>query len=184
MPRNLDPSMQQALESGLIIPAFLVTLTFVTSTQFVWSGVGDLVFNGDTYIGVGSLGKLGAINEGVDVKADGTSVTLSGIDPILFNDSMSDIQQGLPATIYFALFTNTGALIGTPYKLFDGVIDEPTVSVGGDTISITLNLENAMLDGQRATVRRYTDADQRLSFPTDSGFQFVTGLQDAAFVWG
>jgi hypothetical protein len=184
MPRNLDPALQEAFASGLILPAILVNLAFVTSTQFVWSGIGDLVFNGNTYKGVGSLGKLGTINEGLDVNAYGTSVTLSGIDNTLFNDSLTDIQQGLPATVYIALFTNTGTMIGTPYMMFDGLIDEPSISLGADTSSITLNLENSMLDGKRASNIRYTDADQRIAFPTDSGFQFVTSLQDAAFVWG
>ncbi len=89
--RTLNSAMQAALSAGVLVPAFLVSLTFVTGTTYVWSGVGPLVWSGNTYQGVGTLGKIGTISEGIQVRADGTTVTLSGVDPTLYADSMDDI---------------------------------------------------------------------------------------------
>jgi hypothetical protein len=182
--RNLDPNMAAALSSGLIRPVFLADLTFRSATRHVWTGVGNIVFNGNTYEGIGSFGSLGAINEGVEVKADTTTISLSGIDPVLLGESLTDIQQGAPAVVYFGLMSNTGTFLGSPYKSFAGMVDVPSESIGGDTITISLSLENSFVDGQRASNQRYTSADQRIKFPDDTGFQFVESLNDIDVRWG
>jgi hypothetical protein len=92
MSRNLDPTFSAALSSGLICPVIMVMLTFKSQTMYIWSGVGTLVYGGNSYIGVGSLGKIGDITEGVTVQAHGTVVKLSGIDKTLFAECLTDIQ--------------------------------------------------------------------------------------------
>jgi len=183
MSRALDPALAAALASGLIQPFFLAQLTFKSQTDYVWPGTGNLVWNSQTYIGVGSLAKIGVIQEGTDVQAYGTTVTLSGIDPVLLGECMNDIQPGAPAKLWFGCLSQ-GVIVGAPYLLFSGTMDLPTVSVGVDTISITLALETRMLDLSRATNRRYTSADQRLKYPTDIGFSWVEQLNDLALRWG
>jgi hypothetical protein len=92
--------MAAALSSGVISPAILAQLTFKSGTVWVWSGVGPLVYGGNTYQGVGTLGSIGAIVEGLTVQAAGTVISLSGIDPALYGDSMEDIVTGQPAKIF------------------------------------------------------------------------------------
>jgi hypothetical protein len=181
--RNLDTSLATALSNRLISPVILVILTFRTSTKFIWSGVGNFVFGGNTYVGVGSLGRIGVVTEGSDVNAQGTTVTLSGIDPALLQDCMTDIQLGAPASIYFGLMSD-GVLIGNPYQLFVGQVDVPSVTVGAKSISISLALENKLINLSRPSLRRYTTADQRLYYPTDIAFAYVEQLNDLAVVWG
>jgi hypothetical protein len=175
--------MAAALSTGLIKPFFMAELSFKLQRQWVWTGVGNLVWNAQTFVGVGSAAKIGTIQEGTDVHAYGTSVTLSGIDPVLIGECMTDMVPGAQATLWMGLLAN-GAIIGSPYLLFNGTMDQPTVSVGVDTISITLALETRMLDLSRASNRRYTSADQRLYHPTDSAFGWVESLNDQADVWG
>ncbi len=165
------------------MPVILVMLTFKSATRYVWSGIGTLVYGANAYLGVGSLGSIGVISESTDVKADGTSLTLSGIDPTFLGESMTDIQLGAPAKIWFGLMTN-GALIGAPYLLFSGTVDQPSVQMGAETISISLKLENRLVDLQRPSMRRYTSADQRLYFPTDTAFGWVEILSDQSLIWG
>lgn len=183
MPRQLNGTMQLALYSGLITPFFAAMLTFKSSTQYVWSGVGNLIWNSQTFVGVGSLAKVGTIQEGTDVQAYGTTVSLSGIDPVLLNECMTDMQPGAPVTLWFGLLSN-GVVVGTPYQIFSGTMDQPTVSINAETLTITLALENRMLDLSRASNRRYTSADQRLYYPNDSAFGWVEQLSDLALVWG
>lgn len=182
--RNLDSTMAAALSAGVIRPAILVMLTLASGTQYIWSGVGNLVYNAQTYVGVGSLGSLGTITETTELQADGTTVKLSGIDPVLYSDCMTDIKLGAPANIWFALLANGTTLIGAPYLLFSGVVDKPTITVAPDDITITLALENELINLQRPSMRRYTSADQRIAFPFDTGFGWVETLNDIALVWG
>jgi hypothetical protein len=181
--RALDPNMQAALSAGVIVPAILCQLSFTSGTQYIWSGVGNLVWNGNTFTGVGTLGSIGAITEGTTVKANGTTVTLSGISASLYGDCMDDIQLGASASLWFALLSQ-GTIIGTPYMIFGGMVDQPTVSEGADTISITLDLETRLTNLQRPNMRRYTSADQRLLYPTDNSMQWVEQMNDEALIWG
>lgn len=183
MPRQLDPTMAAALATGHIQPFFMAVLSFKTSQQWIWTGVGNLVWNNQTIIGVGSLAKIGTITEGTDVYAYGTSVTLSGIDPVLLGDCMTEVVPGGQATMWFGLLSN-GLIVGNPYQLFSGTMDKPTINPGTDTFSITLALETRLLDLGRATNRRYTQADQRNRFPTDTAFAGVEILNDQAINWG
>ncbi|WP_263378697.1 hypothetical protein [Granulicella paludicola] len=183
MPRALDSNMQAALSAGVIQPAILADLTFSTGTQYVWTGVGDLLYNTFTYKGVGTLASLGTITEGTAIRADGTSVGLSGIDPTLYADCLSEIQLGAPAVIRLALLTQ-GTIIGAPYVLFKGLVDKPTISAGPDAISISLALESRMTNLQRASQQRYTSADQHIKYPGDTGFGWVEMLNDIALLWG
>jgi hypothetical protein len=184
MSRQLDTTLAAALSSGAIRPFFMAQLSFKTQIQWVWTGVGNLVWSGQTFVGVGSLAKVGVIQEGSDVHAYGTTVTLSGIDPVLLGECMNDMEPGAQATLWFGALSSAGTIIGSPYQVFAGTMDQPSVSVGVDTISITLALETKMLDLARATNRRYTSADQRRFFPTDSAFGWVESLNDMADVWG
>jgi hypothetical protein len=184
MARNLDPTLEAAISAGLIFPVRLVSLQFRSETVYVWSGPGPLTWGGQTFQGVGSLGTIGPLTEGVEINAEGTSVTLSGIDPVLLAESLTDIQQGATANIWFGLVDASLNVIGTPYLQWSGAIDTPSVTPGVDTISITLNLESRLIDHARPNMRRYTSADQRLYFPTDSSMGWVEQLSDVSLRWG
>jgi|SRR5579885_1601465 len=184
MSRNLSAPMITALESNYIRPAFLVMLTFRSGVEYIWSGAGNLSYGGNTYRGVGSLGQIGTISEGTEVRADGTSVGLSGIDPAILGECLNEVQLGAPASIYFALLDQNNAIIGTPYPLFVGVIDAPVIPVSPDEMSISLPLESRMANLQRPSNRRYTAADQHLQCPDDTGFNWVEILNDIALRWG
>ena len=67
--RSLDTTLAAQLTANLIYPVQLVQLTFYSQTVYVWSGPGSLVWDGQTFTGVGSLGSVGAITEGIDVNA-------------------------------------------------------------------------------------------------------------------
>jgi hypothetical protein len=183
MPRNLDSTMLTELQTNAIRPAFAAIIKFKSETVYVWTGSGNLVYGGNTYLGVGSFGKIGSVVEGSDVNAYGTSITLSGIDPTLLSESLTDIQIGAPATIYFILLDSLGDIYGVPYPLFVGTVDKPSITMGMKTLSITLNLENRLSDLQRANMRKYTSADQRLYYPLDDAFNFVEELNDQALRW-
>ena len=183
MSRNLDPALSAALPNPNIQPVVLVMLTFRSSTQYACTYTGDVVWNGMTFKGTGSLGSVGTITEGVEVSAAGTSVTLSGIDPTLYAECMTDIQLGAPAKIWYGQMAN-GQLIGNPFLTFAGQIDKPEVTLGVDSISITLSLENLMTNLQRPSNRRYTSADQQVQYPDDTAFHRVELLNDMALLWG
>lgn len=180
MARDISSPMLASLTSNEIRPGFLADLEFHSETAHVWTGAGTLVWNGNNYLGVGSLGKIGAVTEGSTVGAEGTTISLSGIDQVLLAESLNDIQLGAPATIWFVLFDQNLNILGTPYPLYVGTVDQPQIEMGTEEMTISLKLENRMVNLQRANLRRYTSADQQLYFPTDCAFNWVEILGDQA----
>jgi hypothetical protein len=183
VPRNISSAMLASLTSNAIIPALLAKLVFRSGTEYVWNGNGNLVYGGNTYRGVGSLGKIGRITEGSDVHAYGTTISLSGIDPALLAESLTDIQLGAPAVLYFALLDASGNILGTPYPVFSGVVDKPVISPGLKEITISLSLETKLANLARATNRRYTSADQGQYYPNDFSFNWVEVLNEQGLRW-
>ena len=178
---QLDSTYAAGLAAGTIAPVRLVQLTFKSGTVYVWSGAGPLSFGGNTFQGVGTLGQVGGIEESTGVQATGTTVSLSGIDPALLGDCLTDIQVGAMARIWRGLLDlTTMAPIGTPYQCFRGYVDQPTVNVSGETLAITLALESRIARLATASNRRYTAADQRMLYPNDSGFNWIEQIQDIA----
>lgn len=180
--RNLSTAMSAAITARLVQPAILAQLTFKSGTVYVWIGRGDLVWNGNTFKGVGNLGGIGTITETTTVQAAGTSVSLSGVDPTLYADCVSDIVTGKPAKIWLACLN--GNTVIDALLMFSGLIDIPTVTEGPDDIAISLALENRLTNLQRASRKLYTSSEQRRKYPNDSGFDYVEVLQDTANLWG
>lgn len=183
--RTLDPATATAIAAKQVVLAFLAELTFKSGTVYAWTGIGPLTYNGNTYLGVGQLASVGSISEGVTVEARGTTVTLNGIDATLYADCMADIVTGKPATLSLVLLDPlTGGIIGTPIPTYVGMIDMPEVTEGGDDISITLHLETNLTNLQRANRKLYTSAEQKRTYPNDTGFDRVAPLVSTANQWG
>ena len=176
--------MQAVTESGLVRPFFLVTLNFATGSLYLWTGNGDLVYNGTTYIGAGDLLKISSFEEKTDLGAVGASITLNGIKASLVQKARDEDYQGRSAIIHLGAFDSTGSIISSPLIMFSGFMDIMTINEGAAFSDITVTLESKILQIERTKERRYTDADQRIDFPDDDGFEFVNALQDYEIVWG
>lgn len=186
MPRSMSPGMLAALQATQLLPAIFVSLQFSTGTVYIWSGLGNLTWNGHTWTGVGSLGGISPIQEGATVDASGITLTLSGIDNALLADALQNLQVGLPVTIYLGLFDNASptSLLPDPLVAWAGRADQPTIDVGAETATISIACENRLIDMDVAVDRRYTHDDAQIDHPGDLGFQFVNSLQDLIIYWG
>ena len=182
--RNLDPSLQAGLTAPVIEPVLLVQLTFRSQTCYVCSAGFNVGFNGQTFLGLGTFGGISAVQEGTELRADGISLTLSGIDPTIVTECETDIAPLAPARCWLGLMTQ-GQLVGVPYLFFSGVVDAPTITTTPTEATITLRLESRMALLNRPTQRRYTSADQHANgYPDDTGFAFVEKLNDIALRFG
>jgi len=176
--------MLAAVQATEMRPAIFVELHFADGIVYVWSGVGTTVWNTHSWIGIGTYGGCSIIEEGDTVEAKGITLTLSGIDPAMLAEALQNLQLGLPVLLYLGLFDNSGTLIATPFTSWSGRMDQPTIEVGADTATISINCENRLLDMNVAVDRRYTQDDQQIDSPGDRGFFFVISIQEITVPWG
>lgn len=184
MPRNLDPAVAAETQANDIRLAFFLEIAFKSETSYISTLPFNYVWNGQTWAGAGNLGSIGTISEGTDIQAYGTTVTLSGIDSSLLAEATGDIQLGAPATLYMAFFDEALNIIGSPFPVFSGQVDQPSIQASVDTVTITLNLESPMIRLQQGSFKRLTDADQRMLYPDDCSMQWVSLLSFQALRWG
>ena len=106
------------------------------------------------------------------------------LGPRMMHEALADIRLGAPAKIWLAMFDGGPALLGSPYLIFRGVVDKPNIKISPDGSTITIALENRLINLQRANNRKLTSADQRIYFPNDNGFAYVEILQEMSLQEG
>ncbi len=185
MSRTLTAGVTAEVQKAEVRAEAIAHFAFDSGSLRFWTGVGDLEWNGDTYIGTGNLGGISPVEESGAVKTSDLSFTLSGLPASLISVALGEHYQGRLCELWVGFFDTSGVLIDDPVPTFAGRMDTMTVVDNGDTASITVVATNRLKDLDRPNhARFYTDQDQQEEFPGDLGFQFVPEMQDAVIIWG
>jgi len=185
MPRDVDSTVITALESSGFKPFYAVYLDFMngeTSTAspiYLWTGQGDLISNSITYQGAGALMQIDHLEESATLKANGMSLTFSGITTALLTASLSYEYSGRPAKIFFGLEGSSNLT-----EVFSGTMDVMVINDSPDNSTITINLENRLIDLQRTNPSRYTKESNENYYSSDTFFSYIGDLQDKKIEWG
>ena len=205
MSRDLSAITIESLEEGVVYPFFATELRFSSNIVRMWTGQGTLVLeDGTEWIGLGQLLDISSIEETSEMAVKGASISLSGIPSELLSLALSEPYQGRVAKIYFGTFQQGSILQETANyillegggrinlesmshgfnELFSGYMDQMNIEEGGDTSTIQMNVENKLIDLERARVARYTSGYQKSVYPLDLGMDFIEDLQDKKIPWG
>lgn len=184
MSRDISAGVQSAISATEVQPIILFEGSFASGSVYVWSGYGDLTWDGNTYSGVGTLGAISNVSEGSEISARGITVSMSGIPSDLISLVLGDVRQGAVGKVHMGFLDSSGAVIDDPILMFEGKLDVPSIQEGADTSTITLSYESRLIDLQRARESRYTNEDQQRAFAGDLGCEFVPSLQESQITWG
>ena len=202
--RDLSTAVTNNLEDNVIYPFYAIEMLFEASPLRLWTGLGDLVFDGVTYTGSGTLLGVETIEETSEIAVRGATLTLSGVPSEVASLALQTPYQGRTCTIYFGLLSNGNLLQESGRyilkedggkimlqeqdtsltEIFSGYMDEMNIDEGPETSSIEVKVENKLIDLERARVRRFTSGYQKSKYPGDKGFDFVESIQDKEVVWG
>ena len=185
MARDLTAGVITAIDEDFILPIFLTKIDTSGGLLRLWNGLGTLEFNSEDYLGIGKGGKLSDFQETSDLRANGITLSLSGVSQDMLSIALSQIQQGRDAIVFMGFFDNaTRTLIIDPYEIFTGVTDIPIIKEGSSRATIAIKCENRLVTLNTPKVRRYTKEDQSIEFPSDLGFDFVPSIQDKIIEFG
>jgi hypothetical protein len=184
MARALTAAFEAATQANHVRPVMLLELMLTVPVR-LWTGIGDIFWSGATWTGAGNLLGVGSVQETQELRAAGMDISLSAIPSEMLSLALVEPYQGKAARVYIGAFNvNTGALITDPYMIFGGRIDTVNVIDGAEEATISVALENRLIDLERPRERRYDDADQQAEHPGDRFFEFVPSLQDQEIKWG
>lgn len=184
MSRAASGAFVTALQAQVARPVILFEGVFGAGTLRLWSGLGDLVWSGQTWAGAGTLLGVSSIEEPTGVVAAGFSVSLSGVPVDLLAAVITDVLQGDQGRIWLGLMDGAGTLIVDPVLAASGRMNEPEIAEGAETCSVSVAYEGRLIDLFRPREWRYTHQSQQQIAPGDRGFEYVAALQDKEIVWG
>lgn len=185
MARGLTVSVDNEVQAFEVWPILLTKIDTTGGLFRVWTGYGTLTFNGEDYLGIGDTGGVSDILETRDLQANGLTLSMSGISASKIAIALNQIQIGREASLFVGFLNSaTKTLISDPYEIFTGVTDIPIINHAAETATIGLTCENKLISLNKPRTRRYTKEDQAIDDPTDEGFDFVPGLQDAVIELG
>lgn len=182
--QGLDASIVNRLGADEQAIFIAVKAQFDTSVIRLWSGIDDLTISSETYTGAGQLLSLSNVQESTELKSNGVTVTLTGMDTTVLNYALSENYQNRFITIFLGyLMGGTNEVAGT-LTLFKGRMTTLTVNDTPDGSTITIDAENRLIDLDRPSNFRYTKESQNFLHSGDTGFNRVASLQDKEIAWG
>ncbi len=159
-------------------------LTSVNGFQYIHNSLGDIVWDGQTWLGVGDLGEVGVIQEGEQISPYSLLLTLSGIDSTLIDETVNQDYFNRPVKVYIGyLVTNTHALVEDPTLMWSGKIDDMTLLLG-ETNAIQLRAESDLAIFDLSNDRLYSDGDLQEEHPGDLFFIYQAQMKDLKLRWG
>lgn len=184
MARVLTAGMITEYTAKTLSPIILIKAEFVSADLNLWSGRGDLVYAGDTYLGAGSFLTISEVIESVNLEANNVTFGLSGIPSSLISLALSEAYQGRFISQWAGCLDASGAIVADPYLQFKGRMDVIEIMDSGETSSISVRAESILIDFRRTKLRNFTDEDQKAIYSSDKGLQYVGQLQDKELIWG
>lgn len=173
------------LTDPAIVPVWFVDLAFDSGHVYLHTDLGTITTLGHDWLGVGTLGSIGEIEETDDGSPTATSLTLSGLDQNLLESALTEAYFDRFVTIYLGVRdTVTGALATTPMQIAVRRMDDMQVASGSQASTITLHTESEMISMKRSLVRYFSDSQLQSEHPGALGFRYLASMVNARITIG
>lgn len=184
---SLTPQMTAAV-GGMVVTEFTaVRLTYPTFTLCLLDGAGQLVFDGDTFLGFdpvyGALIGLENITDGGQDQAPRARIVLNPPTNVALAALAAPDAQGSTVEIWEGSFDiATGLVVPDPDLAFFGEVDQPVYSPLSRNLSIdcTSSLEGFFTVEEGV---RLTDSHHQSVWPAERGLEYQTALR-SSLPWG
>ena len=183
MTRGWSAANQTAIAADVVRPVNLVKIEFATGTIYYSDSDRDIVFDGFTYLGTGTLAGFSSVEEGNEIQTYTITLSLSGIPSNVISLALTEDFQNRFCTMYTGFLNDSYALIADPIEMFKGRINQMNLE-SGDTSTVSLTVESRLVDWERPRVRRYNNSDQQVEYASDKGFEFVPQMVEKELIWG
>jgi len=173
MSRDITTASKNATLANDVIEVYLAKLEFGSGTSYVTTADRNIVYSGNTYLGVGGFGGISSISENAQLNPEKLELTISGVDTSNITIALTENYQGKPATIYSAYFDTTAyTLIADPVVMFKGTMDNMEIVIGKNA-TIKLNVISILDNWRKPKTRRYNNDDQQSEYTGDKGLEYV-----------
>ncbi len=184
MARAFTASQLAQIQAAAKRPVLFFEAQYTGGFIRLWSGIGPLTWNGQTWTGAGDLLSVSAIIEATDTVAQGFKVSLSGVPSATVSANIGQVRRGYSGKVWLGFFDASNNIVADPYLAAAGQLDQPEMDESAATPVVTVSYENRLISLERARERRFDSEDQQIDYPGDLGFAYVPSLQDWDGGWG
>lgn len=179
---GLTARMQQAIKEGR--PLYLLAaIDHPDGFVYLWSGTGDLVWDGNTYVGRGALGSLGQIEESSELEIGQRVMTLKGVDPEATQFLAANVRNRT-ATFWLACLDRQGKVIRDPYLLEEVLMDGQSLPVDEQgRVSVQITAYSGFWNLERAQDIAWSTEEAKLDYPDETGFDMIPSLVNKETKW-
>jgi len=188
MTRTISSTVVDQVAAPSCKPVFLAQFEYDSSPLNLWTGTQPVLYNigrgggPESFVGAGDLLGVSPITETQQLRATGLDFSLTGINAQMLSIALAEPYQGRQCSLHLGFMEDGDILAGL--EIFRGRMDVMTISEGGVTSSITVAAESILIGLEKLDERRWTGEDQKISYPTDLGFDMVPSLQQKEITWG
>jgi len=185
MSRTTPAGFVTALNAGTIEPYFLVNLEFDSPNAiFVWTGIGNKTYDGETYYGLGDSMTIDTVEETSDLSVKGVKLTFNGLNSTtdVVGKALAEPYQNRTLKIFLGIEGQSDVV-----EIFAGRMDKMVIEDSPEVATISITAEHKLVDLERPAVRRYTEESHK-SISSDNAndtfLSFIADFQDKKVVFG
>lgn len=183
----LDPAMKAEMQKGYFVTAFLFEIILPLKTIHILDGAGEVYWGGNVYRGsddvFGSLASVDPLNEQIGTEAPVMRLKMFPQSTFSLAYITDPSMQGSEVNIWWAVINpSTGLVVGEPYLVFGGELDDAEADVDRNETSVTMGIasvwERLFMDGEG--MRLNNAQHQRTwaeSASSERGFEYVVAIQ-------
>lgn len=179
---GLTASMQKALKEG--VPVFLVgAIDHPDGMVRAWSGIGDLIWNGETFYGKGDLGGITQVSQSQELEIQDRTIYLRGVNPDQLAFVTSNVRNRI-ATFWLACVRAGNKIVRDPVLLDEMEMDGQSFPVderGNAMIKITAF--SGLWTLERAQNVAWSPEEAKRAYPEETGFDMIPTLQNREVLW-
>lgn len=184
MARTLPSALSAELNADELKPFYAVEMIFDSGDLRFWTGYGEITANGETWTGSGTVLNFSQTTEATDLSANGMTLTFSGIESSIIAIALGENYRGRIARVYLGALDATNQPVSDMYQIFAGRMDVMTLQEDGSTATVSISIENVLIDLERPRARKLTGEEQLKRFAGDNSLSGVAALQDRQILWG
>lgn len=173
------------IAAGNFMVVYACELHFRDEIVRAHTGTGEIIIDGQPYLGVGSFADISSSSESDQATGPlSVDLKLSGLDTTIFAQANVRGCRGRPGRLMLAVVDQAGNIAAD--MLFSGRMDAAEFSFGGNESDneITIPLIDRMAEWSRRGVKRWTDESHQQRHPGDRFFFAIAQLSEWPIYWG
>jgi hypothetical protein len=185
MSRGFPTAVATALAQQNVAIVTFAKLEFPSGTVYLHNSLGSYTWGGQDWLGMGNLGSISQVEEGLDVSPYAITLTLSGLDTTISGAALTEDYYLHGVTVYLGVLDTDDALIANPTQIWAGFMDQMNMTLGADGgDAIQLVAESELSRFNKSLNLMYTNTAQQERSTGDLFFNFLHKIEGAKINWG